>query len=154
EFSALSVRVLLLLLTGLLAGARLTSAQPPSGTIGEIEIVGNVRVESQAIRGRISSKAGEPLNEALVDQAVKSIHKMGFFDEVNAKVTHRGATLVLIFEVKERPFITDVKVEGLKKFKTTDEKIQEALKLHPGAILDPQLVDDTEKGLKKVYQDK
>ncbi len=154
EFNALAVRVLCLLLTVLLAAAPLTFAQPPSGTIGEIEIVGNLRVESQAIRGHISSRVGEPLNEAVVDEDVKSIHRMGFFERVNAKVTHRGGKLVLIFEVEEFPFITNVKLEGLKQFKITDEKIQEALKLHPGAILDNEMVDQTEKALKKVYMDK
>ncbi len=70
-------------------------------------------------------------------------------------MTHRAGKLVLIFHVQERPYITDVKLEGLKKLKSTDEKIQDALrKLHPGAILDPELVDATEKALAKVYQDK
>ncbi|HZY60745.1 MAG TPA: outer membrane protein assembly factor BamA [Candidatus Binataceae bacterium] len=154
EFSALNVCVLGLLLAGLLIGASLTFAQPPSGNIGEIEIEGNLRVESQAIRGHISSRVGEPLNDTVVNEDVKAISKMGFFEGVDAKITHRGGKLVLIFEVKERPFITNVKVEGLKQFKLTDEKIQEALKLHPGAIEDPDLVDDTEKALKKVYEDK
>ncbi len=111
-------------------------------------------METQAIRGHISSRVGEPLNDAVVDEDVKSIYKMGFFKRVNAKVTHRGGKLVLIFRLEELPYITNVKLEGLKQLKSTDEKIQEALKLHPGAILDPEMVDQTEKALKKVYQDK
>jgi outer membrane protein insertion porin family len=154
DLYALSVRVFWLFLLGLLA-ARLSLAQPPpSGSIGAIDIVGNQRVESTAIRAHIASRSGEPLNEAVVDQDVKSIYKMGFFKQVNAAVTHRAGKLILTFHVEERPFITDVKLEGLKKFKSTDEKVQEALKLHPGAILDPELVDETTKGLKKLYQDK
>ncbi len=153
ELNGLIGRVLSLFLATLLIAASLSFAQP-SGTIGEIEIDGNLRVESQAIRGHISSKVGEPLDDAVVDQDVKAIYTMGFFDQVNAEVTHRAGKLVLIFHVQERPFITNVKLEGLKKMKTTDDKIQEALKLHPGAILDPELVDATEKALAKVYQDK
>lgn len=152
EFNALGGRVLCLLLATVLS-ASLAFGQP-TGTIGEIEVDGNLRVESQAIRGHISSKVGEPLNETVVDEDVKSIYKMGFFQQVNAEVTHRGGKLVLIFHVNELPYITDIKLEGLKKMKTTDEKIQESLKLHPGAILDYQAVDATEKALTKVYQDK
>ncbi|HEV3111630.1 MAG TPA: outer membrane protein assembly factor BamA [Candidatus Binataceae bacterium] len=154
EFHALSVSAVCLLLASLLVAASLTFAQAPSGPIGAIEIEGNLRVESQAIRAHISSRVGEPLNEAVVDQDVKTIYKMGFFDDVNAEVTRRGTRLVLIFHVKERPYITDVKVEGLKQFKTTDEKIQQSLKLHPGAILDPLAVNATEKALRQIYQDK
>ncbi len=154
ELHALTVSAFCLLVGGLLAAASLTFAQAPAGPIGAIDIEGNLRVETQVIRAHISSRAGEPLNEALVDQDLKSIYGMGFFDGVNANVTHRGGKLVLIFQVKERPYITDVKVQGLKKFKQTDEKIQESLKLHPGSIEDPQLVTATEKGIEKAYQDK
>ena len=153
EFNALGGRVISLFLATLLIAASLAFAQP-SGTIGEIEIVGNLRVETQAIRGHISSKVGEPLNEAVVDQDIKAIYKMGFFSQVNAEVTHRAGELVLIFRLKELPYITDVKLEGLKAIKSTDEKIQESLKLHPGAILDPELAHATEKAIEKVYQDK
>ena len=151
---ALSVSAVCLLLASLLVAASLTFAQAPSGPIGAIEIEGNLRVESQAIRAHISSRVGEPLDEAVVDQDVKAIYKMGFFDDVHAAVARRGTRLVLIFHVEERPYITDVKVEGLKQFKNTDEKVQQALKLHPGAILDPEARDETEKELRKIYQDK
>jgi outer membrane protein insertion porin family len=154
ELRALIISALCFSLAGLLAAASLTFAQGPSGPIGAIEIEGNLRVDTQAIRGHISSRVGEPLDTALVDQDVKAIAKMGFFSQVNAEETRRGGKLVLIFHVEERPYITDVKVEGLKKFKQTDEKIQEALKLHPGAIEDPIMVSETEKALAKVYQDK
>ena len=154
ELKALRVSAVCLFLASVFAAASLSFAQGPSGPIGAIEIEGNLRVESQAIRAHISSRVGEPLNEAVVDQDVKTIYRMGFFQQVNAQVTRRGTRLVLIFHVQERPFITDVKVEGLKKFKVTDEKVQQSLKLHPGAILDPQAVDATEKELRKIYQDK
>jgi outer membrane protein insertion porin family len=144
------------LIAALLLVASSTFAQAPSGPISAIEIEGNLRVETQAIRSHISSRVGEPLDEAVVDQDVKAIYRMGFFEPqgVSAEVTRRLGKLVLIFHVKERPYITDVKLVGMKKLKPTDEKIQEALKLHPGAIEDPQLVAETEKGIKKVYQDK
>lgn len=150
---ALSVSAFCVLLLGLLL-ASLTRAQAPSGPLAAVEIEGNLRVETQAIRSHISSRAGEPLNEATVDQDVKAIYRMGFFEQVNAEVTRRLGKPVLIFHVRERPFITDVKLQGMKAIKPTDEKIQEALKLHPGAIEDPQVVEETEKGIKKVYQDK
>ena len=154
ESRALGVRASCLCLAGLVLAAALAFAQAPSGPISAIDIEGNLRVESEAIRAHISSRVGEPLTEAVVDQDVKAIYRMGFFDQVNAEVTRRAGRLVLIFHVKERPYVTDVKLEGLKHFKLTDEKVQQALKLHPGSILDPQMVNATENGLRKIYQDK
>jgi outer membrane protein insertion porin family len=154
EPRALAFRACCLSLAGLLLAASLSLAQAPSGPLSAIEIDGNLRVETQAIRSHISSRVGEPLVESVVDEDVKSIYRMGFFDQVNAEVTHRGGRLVLIFHVKERPYITDVKLQGLKHFKLTDDDVQKSLKLHPGSILDPQMVNQTEKGLRKIYQDK
>jgi outer membrane protein insertion porin family len=154
ESHALAVWATCLSVAGLLLAVSLGFAQQPSGPISAIEIDGNLRVETQAIRSHISSRVGEPLVEAVVDEDVKSVYRMGFFDQVNAEVTRRAGQLVLIFHVKERPYITDVKLQGLKHFKLTDDEVQNALKLHPGAILDPQSVNQTEKGLRKIYQDK
>jgi outer membrane protein insertion porin family len=122
--------------------------------VSAIRIEGNQRVEDDAIRIHISQRAGEPLDPKIVDQDIKSIYQMGFFDSVDAQlITEKGKT-VLVYRVKERPQIIQVKIEGMKEFKPTDDKIVSALKLHAGSILDPARVKDTEKALKEVYQDK
>jgi outer membrane protein insertion porin family len=127
-------------------------AQGP--VVSAIRIQGNQRVEDDAIRIHISQRAGEPLDEKVVDQDIKSIYEMGFFDTVDARlVTSRGKN-VLIYRVKERPEIVKVEIKGMKEFKPTDDKIVNALKIHAGSILDPGRVKDTETALKAVYQDK
>lgn len=129
------------------------SAQNP--IVSEIKIEGNQRVEPDAIRVHITQHMGEPLNEAAVDQDVKSIYQMGFFDdvEVNKRKTPDGK-LILIYKVHEQPQVSDVKIEGMKAFHQTDDKVIAAVKLHPGAILDMTRVNETQRGLKQVYEDK
>jgi outer membrane protein insertion porin family len=153
--------LLLALLTGslsLLFGfgpGRVAFAQPaPGGTISAIRIVGNQRVEAAAIRSHITAQVGTPLNSTVVDQDLKSIEQMGLFQTVSAEVKHENGRLILIYEVKERPYITNVKLEGMKAIKTTDSKVAEATKVRPGSILDPDLVDDTTRALRTLYQNK
>ncbi len=143
----------LLLLAALLLGISSALAQPTGPTISEIRIVGNQRVEEDAIRIHISSRPGEPLDEATVDQDIKAIYAMGFFDQVSASLQHERGTTILVYQVKERPLITDVKLEGMKKIKPTDDKVVAALKLHSGSILDPTRAQETIKALKEVYED-
>lgn len=122
--------------------------------ISEIRFEGNQRVEDDAIRVHISARTGEPENEAAIDQDIKSIYKMGFFDQVSASVVREHGKAVLIYHVKERPQVTDVKLEGMKKIRSTDDKIREATRVHPRSILDPGRVDETIKAIEKVYQSK
>jgi outer membrane protein insertion porin family len=144
---------LLWTLAVLLLGLANVYAQPPGPLISEIRIVGNQRVEHDAIALHITSRVGQPLNDAVVDQDVKAIYRMGFFDHVGAEIEHPGGQTVLVFRVTERPLVTDVRLEGMKNVKPTDDKVINAVKLHSGAILDGNRVEATIKALKGIYED-
>src|SRR5262249_36501331 len=128
-------------------------AQPPP-IISRISIVGNQRVEEDAIRIHITEQPGQPLNDATVDQDVKAIYRMGFFSDVHASVDQQGGQAVLTYHVKERPLITDVHTEGMNEIKPSADEVVGAIKLHSGVIEDPQLVQSTIQALRQVYQDK
>ncbi len=138
----------------LVLGAVRARAQPTGPTISKIFIDGNQRVEDDAIRVHIQSRPGEPLDEGLVDQDIKAIYKMGFFDQVTADVQRHATGVTLVYHVVERPMVTEVRLQGMKEVRTTDDKVVEATKLHSGSILDPERAQETIKGLKKVYEDK
>ncbi|HZZ08931.1 MAG TPA: outer membrane protein assembly factor BamA [Candidatus Binataceae bacterium] len=129
------------------------SAQPPP-VISRIRIVGNQRVEEDAIRIHITAQPGQLLNEATVDQDVKAIYRMGFFESVNATVDRQGGQAILTYHVKERPLITDVRTEGMKEIKPTADEVVGAIKLHPGVVEDPQLVQASIQALRQIYQSK
>jgi outer membrane protein insertion porin family len=141
------------LLVALTFAAPRLSAQPPP-TISRIRIVGNQRVEEDAIRIHITAQPGQPLNEATVDQDVKAIYRMGFFESVNATVDQQAGQAILTYHVKERPLITDVRTEGMNEIKPTADEVVGAIKLHPGVVEDPQLVQASIQALRQVYQSK
>ncbi len=136
---------------------------PPLGTasalaqgpiISAIQIQGNQRVETDAIRIHISQPTNAPLDPAAVDKDIKAIYAMGFFDSVKAKIAVEHGKNVLIYKVKERPQVTNVEIVGMKAFRTTNDKIVAATRVHPGSILDPIKVRETEEGIQHVYEDK
>ena len=131
--------------------AAFAQAQP---IISKIQIVGNQRVEEDAIRIHITQQVGQPLDPALVDADLKSIDRLGFFSSVSAHVVPQGGQNVLVYYVKERPQITDVKFYGMKAIRSNDDKIVAATKLHPGTILDPVAVKETINAVSAVYADK
>ena len=141
------------LLLALIVAAPRVRAQP-SPTISRVRIVGNQRVEEDAIRIHITEQPGQPLNEAMVDQDVKAIYRMGFFTDVHASVDRVGGQAILTYHVKERPLINDVRTEGMSEIKPTADEVVGAIKLHPGVIEDPQLVQSSIQALRQVYQGK
>jgi outer membrane protein insertion porin family len=134
----------------LMLAARRIDAQPQP-TISRIRIDGNQRVEEDAIRIHITAQSGQPLNDAVVDQNVKAIYRMGFFTDVHATLDRQGGQAILTYHVKERPLITDVRTEGMKEIKPTADEMVGALKLHSGVIEEPQLVQATIQAMGQVY---
>jgi outer membrane protein insertion porin family len=147
-FRALGVLLSLLLPLG---GA-IALAQNP--IISAIQIEGNQRVEDDAIKLHVSQHPGEALNRDAVSNDIKSIYQMGFFSNVTAETRYQTGKEVLVYKVTERPQITDVKITGMKEFRTSDDKIVAAMKLHPGSIVDAARVNETKKAIKDAYEGK
>src|SRR5271170_7033697 len=138
----------------MLAPATAHAQGTPQPIISKIEIIGNQRVEEDAIRIHITQQIGQPLDANAVTADEKSIYLLGFFDSVSAHVEQQGSQNVLVYRVKERPQITDVKLYGMKAIRSNDDKIVAAMHVHPGAILDPNAVKQTINDIQQVYSDK
>ncbi|MGH7840770.1 MAG: outer membrane protein assembly factor BamA [Candidatus Binataceae bacterium] len=131
-------------------GAAAARAQPAAPLITDIKIAGNQRVETDAIRVHITQQTSQPLNQAAVDEDVKAIYKMGFFDHVSAAINNG----VLTYSVTERPLLSDLRFSGMKKVKAGDEQIINALTIHSGAVYDPLRAKTTVRNITEVYQGK
>ena len=122
-------------------GARAQGTPPP--IISKIEIIGNQRVEEDAIRIHITQRSASHSMRTRSTADIKSIYQLGFFESVSAHVDQQGGKNVLVYRVKERPQITDVRLYGMKAIRSNDDKIVAAVKVQPGAILDPVAVKET-----------
>ncbi|MEK6602110.1 MAG: outer membrane protein assembly factor BamA [Candidatus Binatota bacterium] len=112
----------------------------------EVRVQGNLRVEEDGIRLHLKARAGDPFNQAAVDQDVRAIYRMGFFDDVKAELSPDG---VLTYSVKEKPYIREVKIQGNSQL--SREKIETALGISPRAILDRDKVAEGAERVKKLY---
>ena len=113
-----------------------------------IQISGNVRVEDDGIRLHVKSRAGEVFDPATVDQDVKAIYRMGFFDDVQAELSPDG---VLTYAVKEKPYIREVKIQGASQ--VSKEKIESALGIGARTILDRSKVAEGVDKVRKLYNE-
>jgi len=70
--------------------------------IADVQVRGNERIESEAVKLNVKSKKGEVLRPDLVAEDIKAVYKMGFFEKVEAEVADSPAGKVLVFAVQER----------------------------------------------------
>jgi outer membrane protein insertion porin family len=112
----------------------------------EVRITGNVRVEEDGIRLHIKSRPGNAFDPALVEQDVKAIFRMGFFDDVQAQLSPDD---VLIYSVKEKPYVREVRIQGASQ--VGREKIEAALGVTPRTVLDRSKVAEGVEKVRKLY---
>ena len=137
-----------LLLIFMIFGSAVTGSGQEKTALKEVKISGNLRVEDDGIRLHLKSRAGEPFNPVTVEQDVKAIFRMGFFDDVQAELSPEG---VLTYAVKEKPYVREVKVQGASQ--VSREKIEAALGVSQRAILDRTKVAEGVDKVRKLYTD-
>jgi outer membrane protein insertion porin family len=142
--AAISFAVLGLLFGRLQA---LASAQE-SVTLQDVRVTGNVRVEDEGIRLHVKSRAGTLYDPAIVEQDVKAIFRMGYFDDVRAELSSDG---VLTYAVQEKPYVREVKIQGNSQL--GKEKIETALGIVPRSVLDRGKVLEGIEKVRKLYSD-
>lgn len=123
-----------------------------TNTINDIKVGGNNRVEEEAIRVYLTSRVGESLNQDAIDKDIRAIYKMGFFKNVEARVTEENGKTLLTYWVEERPLIKEVHTEGNKGL--SKEDLENALKVHPRTILNPVKIRTGIGNAKKEYEKK
>jgi outer membrane protein insertion porin family len=119
--------------------------------ITKIEIQGLHRMEEGAVKSKILEKIGEPLSEDKISSDIKTIFKMGYFDDVKVEAEPFEGGLKLVYILKEKPTIIKIDFQGNKEY--DDAKLKEKITLSPGSIADTVLIQDNAAKLRKFYEE-
>lgn len=119
--------------------------------IAEIAVKGNRRIEAAAILNVVKTKAGDILYAEKVDADVRSIYKLGQFQDVRAEGTLTDKGFVLSYTVLEKPVVREIAIEGNKELSA--DKIREAMDVKPNAIFSPKELATSIRKVRKLYAD-
>jgi len=134
------------------------SAQEVLGPIKEmfkidgIEIMGNKKVESEAIIEKIGSKEETLLDNYLLRKDLGLIYDMKYFEDVEAYHKVSNGKNILLFKVKEKPIISKVSFAGNDEISEDDLKQQ--IKSKEFNILDISTIKSDLSLLEKHYEEK
>ena len=119
--------------------------------IVEVQVKGNRRIESAAILNVLKAKAGDNLYNDKTDADIRSIYKLGYFQDVQALTEQSDKGTVLIYTVLEKPIVRTIKFEGNKEL--TTDKLKEALDFRQNAIFSAKDLTKSIAKIKKLYGD-
>lgn len=147
--SWLALLVSLLTWTGW--GVPAYAQQQPPITIKEVAVEGNRRVQEAVILGRVRSTLGSTFSPSQLSDDIRAVFALGFFDDVQARVTDFEGGVRLTFVVKERPFVRDVAFVGNKAFSTAT--LLEKIDVKLGSVYNPVDVQRSVDALKSYYEE-
>ncbi len=142
--------------------------------IVDVRIVGNKRIEQDAIRRVIKSQAGDTLIAKNISDDLKAIYGMGYFDDVRVESEDVKGGKTIIFVVKEKPTIRHIFIKGQELYQgNTDnkkepdprekdsgnliienDKILKSLDIKTGSILNIYKIQSNVKRIEDLYKEK
>jgi outer membrane protein insertion porin family len=120
------------------------------GGIAEVRIEGNRRIEADAIRAVLSTRAGEPLDRGRVSADVRRIYELSYFRDVRVVRSEEPGGTVVTFHVEENPIIRQVSVSGNDN--VGSDELKEVLTLTAGNTIRYPLVLENQQRLEALYQ--
>jgi outer membrane protein insertion porin family len=137
----------------LAAGPAGTLAQPnPGAGVAEVRVEGTRRVEPDAIKAAISTRAGAPYDAKKIDADVRAVMKLGFFSDVTVKMEGSADAPVLVFEVVEKPTVSEWKIKGNDELSKDD--LKDTIEVKPFRVLDLVAVRKDVKKIQEKYVEK
>ncbi|HWQ69844.1 MAG TPA: outer membrane protein assembly factor BamA [Patescibacteria group bacterium] len=119
--------------------------------VKQLDIKGSRKIDEATIRFKLKTRVGEPFSLEKMREDVKTVYRLGFYDDVavDAEVFEGG--LKITFILTEKPTIREVKIRGNKQIAT--DKIKEKLTLTEGGVFNPQAVAANVEKVRQFYEE-
>jgi len=120
--------------------------------VGEVILKGNERIDSGAVLRQIKTRTGDRYDPQSLTEDMKRVFKMGYFDDVRISTQETAKGKEIIFELKEKPVIGQILLEGTKELK--EETVREAVTITSNTIVNPKKVKEAADNIRSLYREK
>ncbi len=123
---------------------------PPTVVSVEVAFEGFKNISEQYVRGNIKIKVGDPYDQAIVDDSVKSLYRTGLFEFINVDVNEKSdATVGIVFNVKPKYRVENVYFEGNDK--ASDRRLLQEVTIRRGQFIDEYNIKTNADKIKEYY---
>lgn len=120
--------------------------------IKEIKVVGNKKIEADAITEKLVSKVGANYSKDKIREDVVALFSLGFFNNIEISRDVSGGNVVLTVKVHEKPSIVEIVYEGNSELKS--DEITETTGIKEYQLLNEAKIKDAVEKIQKLYEDK
>lgn len=117
--------------------------------VADVQVVGNRRIEADAIRAVVTTRPGEPYRPARIAEDVRRIYELGYFRDVQVLAGESLEGKIVTFIVEENPLIRQVTIAGNESIDA--EEIRDQLTLTVGSTIDYPLLLENKARLEAFY---
>ena len=128
------------------------TAPAPNLRVTKVQFRGNRKVEDDAIKVNLKTAPGVTLTQETVREDVRTIWKMGYFEDVQVEVSEGKGGSTVTFVLKEKPAIGKIYVAGNDEVALS--KINEVLDIKKDQILDLAKLKKNVEKIKDLYVEK
>lgn len=121
-------------------------------TIARIQVEGNEILGSDVVLLRLRSQQGQIYDPQVVNEDVRRLFDLGYFDDIVIRVEDTPEGKVLTFVVNERPRVQAISVVGAKEIKDSD--ILKAISTRTGGVINPKILSEDLAKIREIYRQK
>ncbi len=120
--------------------------------IKNIEVKGLKKLEADFVLGQIESRAGGVISPSVIQKDIKALFKTGYFEDIQVLTADAGLERTLVFQMKEKPILAEIKVEGNDELK--EDEILTTMGLKAFEFFNREKMQIGIDKVEKLYQDK
>lgn len=128
------------------------SAVGSSDRIVEVDVEGNSILDKEVVLLKIRSQVNQTYDPKAVNEDIKKLFDMGYFDDVQVRLDNAPGGKRLTFVVKEKPRIQAIGVTGNGDVKKDD--VLEAMSTKSGGVLNLKVLADDLGKIRELYSKK
>jgi outer membrane protein insertion porin family len=118
--------------------------------IAAIDVRGNEILDDDVVLMRLKIQPGDVYDPKVVNTELKSLYEMGYFDDIEILMEETAEGKRLIVNVKEKPLIQAITVEGAEELDADD--LLAAIATKTGAVLNPRVLADDMGKIRELYR--
>ena len=120
--------------------------------VSDVQVRGIVRIEGEAIKKVIQTAAGDVFSPKQLSEDIKSIYRMGYFEDIRVSVQDTGTGKTVFFYVKERPTVRKILFKNNVLFDA--EELMKEISITRGSIVNISDIQRNIKQLEQLYKNK
>lgn len=119
-------------------------------TVAAVEVEGAKILDKDVVLMRLKVQKGDIYDPKALNQEIKTIYDLGYFDDVQARVDELPDGVRLTFVVQEKPRIQAISILGTQEMDEDD--VLEVMSTRSGAVLNPKVLADDLGKIKEMYR--